>query len=390
LTVPLLLALPWLLLILAFFGAARLPRSLPAPEQAGSLLPDPAPFVSVVIPARNEARNIVRVLASVVASRYPRFEVIVVNDQSEDETGALARTVGRGAAERTEVVDGRPLPAGWLGKPWTCAQGASLARGELILFTDADTVHAPDLLARAVAGLHQDRADLLTILGRQLMESFWERLVQPSVFVMMAVRFPDATRPLPAKRWRSAIANGQYLLFRRSFYDALGGHDAVHHEVVEDLRLAQIVVQRGGQLSIRRAEEALATRMYAGLGELIGGWSKNIATGAMLTMPPWTRPLVMPLSLLGHAALWLVPPAALAAASLGAGGPALLTWSAMVVGISAAFWAFLTSRMGAPPAYGLLYPLGALVSGWILLRSWVRGRRVEWKGREYRIRPLEG
>jgi hypothetical protein len=206
---------------------------------------------------------------------------------------------------------------------------------------------------------------------------------------MMASRFPNSTHPLTAKRWRGAIANGQYLLFRRGVYDAFGGHEAVKDEVVEDLRLAQILVKGGWRLSLRRAEDALATRMYTGLGELIGGWSKNIATGAMLTMPRWTRRLVMPISLVGHAALWLAPPAALAAAAAGIGGAALLTWSATVVGISAAFWAFMTSRMGAPLAYGLLYPLGALVSGWILLRSWLRGRRVEWKGREYRIRPVE-
>jgi chlorobactene glucosyltransferase len=390
LTLPLLLALPWLLLILAFFGAARLPRPLAPLDASAALLPDPPPLVSIVIPARNEARNIERVLRSVLASRYPRFEVIVVDDQSQDGTAALARRVPVGGAERVEVVDGKPLPDGWLGKPWACAQGARVVRGDLILFTDADTVHSPDLLACAVAGLQEDRADLLTVLGRQLMLTFWERIVQPSVFVMMAVRFPDASRQLPAKRWREAIANGQYMLFRRDVYDALGGHEAVHHEVVEDLRLAQIVVKGGWRLSIRRAEEALATRMYTGLGELVGGWSKNIATGAMLTLPPWTRRLAMPVSIVVHAALWLLPPAALVAALLGAGASALLAWSATVVGISVLFWAFITSQMGAPPGYGLLYPLGALVSGWILLRSWLRGRRVEWKGREYRIRPLDG
>jgi chlorobactene glucosyltransferase len=381
----LLLALPWLLLPLAFVLAVRLPRALPSPAEAQALLATPPPLVSVVIPARNEAHNIESVVTSVTASSYPRFEVVVVDDESEDGTGEIARACGRGNAERLEVIGGEALPPGWLGKPWSCARGARAARGSLLLFTDADTVHSPDLLARAVAGLEEDHADVLTVLGRQIMASFWERLVQPHVFVMLLSRFPRGRRALSERRWRDAIANGQYLLFRRDVYDALGGHEAVKDEVVEDLRLAQIIVRSGRRLTLRLAERELATRMYRGLRDLVGGWTKNVALGALHTVPPALRPILLPASIVLAVGFWLAPPVALATALFGAGGSGLLAWSVAVVVTSVVFWIAVCARMGAPPWFGLIYPLGAAVGAWIVLRSWLRGTRVEWKGREYRV-----
>jgi chlorobactene glucosyltransferase len=226
---------------------------------------------------------------------------------------------------------------------------------------------------------------VLTVLGRQIMVSFWERLVQPHVFVMLLSRFPRGRRSLPARRWRDAIANGQYLLFRRDVYDALGGHEAVKDEVVEDLRLAQIIVRSGRRLTLRLGEAELATRMYRGLRDLVGGWTKNVALGALHTVPPALRPVLLPASIVGAVLFWLAPPVALSAALLGSGVPGLLVWSSAVVTISALFWSVVCARMGAPAAFGLIYPLGAAVGAWIVLRSWMRGTRVEWKGRAYRV-----
>ena len=274
------------------------------------------------------------------------------------------------------------------GKPWACAQGAEEAAGELLLFTDADTIHGPELLARAVAAAENDAADLVTVTGRQLMGSFWERLVQPQIFLTMIFRFFDVGRDVERDHWRDAIANGQFLLFRRDSYDALGGHAAVKGEVVEDLVWAQIVVREGRRLSVRMAETAFATRMYRSLGELVAGWSKNIVQGGLATVPPRLRPFVAPVSALAGGTLWLAPPVGLGLALLGAGGPGLLLWSGLTVGMSTLFWMLFTGRMGASPAYGLLYPLGSAVGMYIFLRSWARGRNVEWKGRKYRLKDL--
>lgn len=362
----------------------RLPADIPPGGPART------PPVTVVVPARNEAVNIEVCLRSLCASAYPDFEVIVVDDRSSDGTGALARNTGAGNARALRVVEGTELPAGWMGKPWACAQGAAVADGEMLLFTDADTVHAPDLLARAVAAMEEDAADLLTLVGRQLMGSFWERLLQPQVFFTIAFRFPGPGRNLGAHQWRDAIANGQFLLFRRDAYVALGGHAAVRDEVAEDLAFAQRVVRQGRRLSVRMAESALATRMYRSLGDLVAGWSKNLLMGGLATVPPLLRPLTAPAMALSAALLWIAPPAALAVSLAGVGGEALLAWSVTVCALSVTLWVLFTSRMGAPAWYGLLYPLGTAVGLWILARAWARGRNVEWKGRKYLLRDLSG
>ena len=380
---PLLLTLPWAVVPILFLIRVRLPRTLEpaaAAHRRGSL-----PFVSVVIPARDEAHNIERVLTSLTASDYPGFELIVVDDRSSDGTGQLARRVRPRHADRVEVVDGEPLPEGWLGKPWACFQGAAHAAGELLLFTDADTEHGPDLLLRSVSALLRDRADALTVGGRQLMLSFWERLILPQVFALLILRFSDLRDPLPSHRWRDAVANGQYVLLRREVYEALGGHAAVRHEVVEDMRLAQLLVRGGWRLATRVAEDALTTRMYRSLAEIVRGWSKNIFVGALQSVPVRIRPFIPVLGLLTGVFTWLVPPTVLLYALVAGSNAGVLLWAALTTGGGVMFWAAVTARMGAPFYYGVLYPLGAAAGCAIYMRSWARGTRVEWKGREYRV-----
>lgn len=401
--------LPWIGLVLFVLLRVRLPEELPEVGPAAAPAPDGRAgadrLVSIVVPARNEAHNIRTLLDSLVRSRWSRFEIVVVDDRSTDGTGEIARSVTPGRAERLVVVRGAPLPEGWLGKPWACHQGSREAGGDLLLFTDADTIHAPDLLPRTVAALREDAADVVTVMGRQLMESFWERLVQPQIFMNMVFRYPDLSRPIPARRWRSAIANGQYLLFRREVYEAIGGHEAVYDAVVEDLRLAQILVRDGWRFRIRRAEDGLATRMYRSLRELVEGWSKNIVLGGLQTLPPALRPFTPPAMLLTGLSLWVVPPVVLGVGMLvaGAGGtvgagvggsaapflaarPSVLSWAACVVAISLGFWCAISHRFRVPWAYGLLYPVGAVVALFIVARSWLRMGRVRWKGRTYRGR----
>jgi chlorobactene glucosyltransferase len=384
---PFLLALPWVAILAHLLVVVRMPRELPAPRSRERAQ---APLVSVIVPARNELLNIEACVRSLAASTYPAFEVIVVDDGSEDGTGALARAVGAGRARRVEVLDGAPLPPGWLGKPWACRQGFAAAEGTLLLFTDADTTHRPDLLGRAVSGLEEDGADLLTVVGRQLMETFWERLVQPQIFFMMFFRFPRFEQTARNDRWRDAIANGQFMLFRRDAYERIGGHEAVRDEIVEDLALAQHVKRAGLQLRVRSAETDLATRMYRSLRELVDGWSKNIVLGGLQSLPVWLRTLTPPVALLAGVGLWIAPPAALAAAVAGMGGGDLLVWSAIVYVTSAVTWALFTRQMGGPARYGPLYPLGALVGAFIFVRSWTRGRHVAWKGRRYELPPVAG
>ena len=378
----LLFSLPWLVLVTYVLVMVREPPDLPpaGPERDGGT----RPLVSVIVPARNEAHNIGTCVRSLVAADYPAYEVIVVDDRSEDGTGDLAREAALGAAARVVVLNGEPVPSDWFGKQWACAQGARAARGELLLFTDADTVHGPTLLRDVVGEMERSGADCVTVIGRQIMESFWVRLVQPQVFTLLGIRYPRmGAVPTPQKRWRSAIANGQYLMFRRAAYEALGGHESVRYEAAEDLRLAQRLVRTGGMLVMRGTRAGLGTRMYRDLGEVVAGWSKNMIPAGLQTLHPALRGVAPVGMLLSGVALWLAPPAALLAALAGAGGPLLLAWSAAVTALLMGFWTILGLRFGAPAWVGPLYPLGAVVGHWILLRSWLGRRNVQWKGRSY-------
>ncbi len=390
---PLLLValLPWI--GVGAFLAFRLkePRPLvPLPEPGQDAIPqedgspDSAlPFVSIIVPARNEARSIERCVTSLAAQRYRRFEILVVDDRSEDGTGELARAIPSGHAESLTVVAGEPLPVGWFGKPWACHVGSRHARGELLLFTDADTWHHPELLGEAVRGLEEDGAALLSLIGRQEMESFPERLVQPHIFVLIGMRYPRLDRPVEGGNPGGAIANGQYVLVRREAYDEIGGHGAVRGEVVEDLRLAQEMVAAGGRLTMRGARERFSTRMYTSLRELVNGWTKNVAVGARQASGRWGWVAIpaIPVFLL---TFWIIPPVVLGMGVAGVVGTPVLLWAGIVTGFSTLLWAGIYHRFDAPPVYALLYFAGAGVAFFIVLRSLLRGRRrIEWKGRRY-------
>lgn len=374
--------LPWLLLAAHMALRVREPRALPP---ASDLPRREAPFVSIIVPARNEARNIDRCVESLAGQRYPDFEIVVVDDRSDDGTPELAREVDPGNAREVRVIPGAPLPEGWFGKPWACLQGAREARGELLLFTDADTRHGPDLLARCVAGLREDEAVALSPIGHQEMVTFGERLVQPQMFALLGLRYPSMDRPVEPPRWRDAILSGQYLLVQRPGYYAIGGHEAVKGEVVEDLRLAQELVRAGGRITLRGAGDDLSTRMYRSLRDAVDGWTKNVAIGARQA-----GGRLGPVAIPGMAAflflIWILPPLVLAGAALGGAESAapVMVWAAGATGISLLLWTGGYLRVKAPGRYAPLYPLGAAVAIWIGVRSWLRGtRKIVWKGRTY-------
>ena len=372
---------PWIALVVYLLIKVRLPRSLPVADATDRA----TPLVSVIVPARNEERSIRSCVESISASHYPDFEVIVVDDRSDDATLELARAIPRNHARRVVVVEGHPLPKGWMGKPWACAQGAKVAEGDLLLFTDADTVHAPELLGQAVAGMVEDEGDALTLLGRQIMETFWERLVQTHMMAVIIFRFPNPSKPRPPERWRDAIANGQFMLFDRGVYEEIGGHEAVKGEVVEDQRLAQILCRSGKRLTVRAAEAVFATRMYRSLGESIEGWSKNLSLAARQAVPPWAAPIVMPAGIVVSVLIWIVPPVVLLLSLSGVGPGGWGIWSGWITGLSVITWSLVNWRLGAPFWTGAFYPLAAGMVNYIFLRSWIRGGHVEWKGREYRV-----
>jgi chlorobactene glucosyltransferase len=367
--------IPWLLPYLTLPRlTSRRPNLSDAPLAGGEL-------VSVIVPARNEASTIKTLLVSLLATRYEPMEILVVDDRSTDGTAALVNTV---ADPRLRLIEGEDLPQGWYGKPWACYQGFRAAQGNLLLFTDADTRHHPELLGRAVGALSQERAALVTVSPLQRCVTLWERLVMPQIWFLLALRYhPPAVNR--ARRERDVIANGQFILTTRDGYQAVGTHEAVRHEVAEDLALAQAYLRRGLKLHFAFAEQLMETRMYQNLSQLIEGWSKNIYLGGRRSFPgqPFLQALV-PLMLAGAMFFWLAPPILLLCAGLGVPVRDLAGPAVMATVASALFWIVMCRKMQIPMIYGAGYPLGATMALYIVARStWRGGRRVEWRGRVY-------
>lgn len=377
-------ALPWVLgpLVVAIRGAQS--RTL---DDESPTPPDDAPPVSIVIPARNEARNIAACVQSVLASAYPRFEVIVVDDQSTDGTGRIARDLAV-SDPRVRVLETSELPPGWFGKQWACQHGADAATGVLLLFVDADTRLAPDLLARAVNGMHRARADLYTVAGRQAMHGFWERVLQPQVFALLAARYGGTETVNRSSHVHDKIANGQFLMVRRAVYEATGGHALVRGFVAEDMMLAQRYFAAGYTPVLAVGWHQLSTRMYTSLREIVRGWRKNVYAGGREAMPFGRAgraifPLLLPVVPL----LQLIPVVALltALASWRATGvaPALLSWSVITTAVLLGWWALVYRVSEVPIRYAITFPIGAVVVLYIFTTAVARGHKVSWKGRRY-------
>ena len=346
-------------------------------------IPVPAPMVSVIIPARNEARNIERCVRSVLSTTWPNLEVVVVDDHSEDGTGEIARRIA-GEDVRVRVVDNPPLPDDWFGKQWACASGASAARGDILCFTDADTFHHPDLIARSVNAIARTKADLFSVVSRQELGSFWEKVIQPQIFTFLAIRYGGTETVTNSPRVTDKIANGQCIFFLRAVYESLGGHALVRHHVAEDMMLAQRAFALGNRVVVEAGVNQLSARMYASLRELMDGWGKNVFAGGRDSMMfGRLGKAVYPAVLLSGPLIGLIPPLVLLLSLTGLVAPAVTLWAAIASAALLLWWLYVYNWIEESPAYAFLSPLGAAVVFYILLRAVLRGQQVSWKGRRY-------
>ena len=372
---------PWIAPPLITYFRLRNSRSIADVSDSPATAP---PLVSVIVPARNESHNIARCVTSILSTTYPALELIVVDDVSTDDTAEIARDAARGD-KRARIVRNSPLPEGWFGKSWACATGARLAGGEILQFTDADTVHAPDLVARSVNAMQHTSADLLSIAGRQELGGFWEKVIQPQIFTVLSMRYGGTESIGNSTRVSDKIANGQCIFVRRDSYDGLGGHGAVRSSVAEDLMLAQRFFAARKRVVVRLGVDQLSTRMYGSLREIIAGWRKNVFAGGLDAVPfGKIGQSLFPLALLMPPMLQLLPPLALALALIGfPTGPVVMLWAAISTAATLVWWIVVYVTVRENPLYALAYPLGALVLLYIFFTAVLRGRRVTWKGRTY-------
>jgi glycosyltransferase involved in cell wall biosynthesis len=230
------------------------------------------PTVSVIVPARNEEASLENCLDSLVAQNGVAFEIIVVDDHSTDHTREIASSF---SDQQVQIIDADPLPAGWTGKNNAVTAGAKVARGEWLLFTDADTIHLPGSLVRSIGEAKRHGAALLSYSPEQVVKSFWEKAVMPVIFAELAASFRPAQVSDPHSP--AAAANGQYILITREAYDAVGGHAAIAANLLEDVALARAIKKSGRKIFFRFGGDAVRTRMYRSFAQLREGWTKNLA-----------------------------------------------------------------------------------------------------------------
>jgi len=348
--------------------------------------PPEGPLISVCVPARNEERNIRACVEAILAQDYPNFEVIVLEDRSTDATAEILDSMAAQNA-RLKVIPGADLPTGWAGKPHALVQAAAAARGEWLCFVDADTFLSPATLSACYTKALETKADMFTIMTFQVMGTFWEKAVLPIVMTSLSLAF--SPRKVNDPQHKAAVANGQFILVRRAVYDAIGGHERIKDQIVEDKAISELVKWNGYRLVMADGYSLARTRMYTSLPEMWEGWTKNVylglreqpslmllgAFGAFLLL---VAALVLPLwPVLGT--FWYLQ---------GGGGLALI-----VLLQSLALWSIViyararvAAAMHISPWYAFTLPLGAGVFAAMMITStWkvLSGQGVSWKGRRY-------
>ena len=377
-------------LVQCLFNIRLLQRLVPTPSDFQSELQD----ISVLVPARNEEIRIGDCLESLLNQKPPVGEIILLDDRSTDRTAEIAVRLGfrEGGGNRLRLIRGEELPPGWVGKNWACHQlQSAAARGSShILFTDADTVHHPECVRTALSHARSERADLLSLWPDQITGTWSEKLIIPLGYLLFMAFHPflllNLLQACPARvrRWKITrprlaslgAANGQFLLFRRSSYDELGGHEALKDHLVEDIAFGRRVASRTGEgwrLVNADGIRLLRCRMYYNLGELWEGFSKNLR-------PVFEKSFVS-FVLFGVVVggLFLLPFLFLAS------GGILGRASLFAVLLIALMRLILTLRFRTSWLGFIAHPFGIVLALLIALNSWrlCLTKGVSWKGRVY-------
>lgn len=347
-------------------------------------LAEPAPKVTILVPAKDEEANIAECLKTLQAQDYPDFEIVVIDDRSTDRTAEIVQRLAD-QDPRIHLVRIAELPPGWFGKARAMHVGAQSAAGRWLLFVDADCRQAPGSVRAAMAYTLARGGDMLSLWPLLEMHGFAENLVQPLCGSILGLWFRPQLVNDP--RRQAAFANGQFVLVRRETYQAVGGHQAVRDKLVEDIWFARAVKGSGARLLNAVGFDMFSTRMYDRLGAVWRGWSR-IFSNAFRS--PWTIVAAMMLVLLMSGSPFvLTAVAGTMAAQAGWTDTSLNVLAALgaaqiVVMMIALVRYCRTIR--ARPAYLVLYPLSVLIVEGILLSALLAAlglKRVQWRGTTY-------
>ena len=255
----------------------------------GNYFDHQAPDVSICIPARNEENSIERCVRSALNQRYPNYHIYVLDDGSTDKTGEILEKLVAESPNQLSVITGKPKPDGWLGKSWACHQLSDAASGDILIFIDADTWLEPEAAAKVVRTMGRDVVDFITLWPSQQLGTFWEKTVIPLVYhglltllpTRYVYRVPQWIPSFLKKKISPffAAACGQFMAFKRSAYESIGGHTSVKNEIVEDVELAKNIKRAGLNMKMYHGRQTVSCRMYTSSEQLWEGFRKNFLAG---------------------------------------------------------------------------------------------------------------
>jgi chlorobactene glucosyltransferase len=338
-------------------------------------VPPDFPMVSILVPARNEEKNIAGCVRSLLAQDYPTFEVIVYDDQSTDATRSILEQIAREQPE-LKVTVGSALPEGRLGKNWACAQLARQARGDLLLFTDADTIHRPHALRSIVTTLSGEQADLLTGFPRQEVHSWGERLLVP-FFSWALYCFSPLALAYQLRLPALSSAVGQMMLFRREAYQVIGGHEGLASSIIDDLLLARRIKAAGLRWRLINITDLITCRMYPGSRGAFNGFSKNLFAAFNFHL------LIYLFTFLWLAVMFWLPLIILALSATGHAQLAQVDELVICIGLSLLVWLIPYLDLDIPFYLAGLYPINLALIEIVAFQS-LRlslGGRLTWKNR---------
>lgn len=350
------------------------------------------PFVSVIVPTRNEAYRIEDCIKSLKAQTYPNLEILIVDDSTDNTVKVIKSIVGDD--KRFRIIKEEKLSGGWVGKPHAMQQGSKEAKGEWLLFIDADTAHDPEIITRSVEHAIKNKLDMLSILSHLVCKSFWEKIIQPVLTGLIIFISPLGKTNDPKSKF--AFALGPFILIKLSVFNKVGGYETIKNRIADDVEMAKLVKESDFKIGLAHAQSMMKLRMYERFSEIWEGWSKNIFLGLvqkrgisskasqilvvliglfvvfdMVVLPFFALVLSGIIYLLMHSLPWLY----------------MLLFSFSIWLLATLIQFYVHKRFGiGVPKFAPLYFLGGIITMGIFLNSAIKtisGSGVTWKGRTY-------
>lgn len=366
-----------LAVFLTFIFCIALINSLSLRKISKYSLKEKPPRVSILVPARNEQGNIEDCVLSLLGQEYQNKEIYVLNDHSSDKTMEILRKIKKNHPE-LNIIDGKPLPTGWLGKHWACQQLFEQSNGEYILFTDADTRHQAQMLEQAVACMLTGQADMLTAMVTLEIKAWGEGLLVPFMYWSVMSFFPLKLAEL-LRIQKLSVSVGQFMLFKRAAYQKIGGHAAIKDNIIDDFQLGRNILQHHLKWQFADATDLVDCHMYSGIKNAVNGFAKNFYPVFNYNTPFFVFVFLYLLVVYFEPLLIMI-------AKLTTGGLDAIPYTPLIASILIAILqqGFVYRRIRIPVLYAFFYPLTSLVVTYTACQSLVSylTRSATWKERQ--------